>query len=268
MLTLSLLLLACGPSVPSSPPGDVVPGVEAYHGTRIYRPLGEPQGAIVVLHGSEGGSQPYAPLLAKRFAQEGLVAASFCWFDCGADTPAAIDRVSLDRTEDFVAWFASGPATGKPVVLYGASRGAEHALLIASLNGDSALIAGVASHAGSDTVVAAYNPRTGLPVPADDGYEAAWTWHGEPLYGERALPYGSGPPIGIERYPGPVFLSHGESDPLWPAARSHRLQAARDAAGLQTESHYWPGEGHILQPAAAEELVQAIVAFSKRVASP
>ena len=266
-----LLAVSCISMTPTSTasPTDVVPGLEAFQGSRVFFPDTEAKGAIVVLHGSEGGSQPFAPMLAQRFAQEGLVAASFCWFDCGPGSPAAVDRVPLERTEEFVAWFADGPAQGHPVVLYGASRGAEHALLLASLVADASVIRGVAAHAGTDRVVAAFDPRTGGPVDGEGGYDAAWTWHGQLLYGERELPYGSGPHIYVENYPGPVLLSHGEDDALWPASRTYWLNNWRDDAELKTEVHYWPGEGHILTGReAVDGLMDALVAFASHPPDP
>jgi dienelactone hydrolase len=240
---------------------------EGFAGTSVFQPEGRAAVAVVVLHGSEGGSAPYAPWLAAELARRGFVAAAFCWFGCEG-TPDRIQRVPLDHTVDFLTWFQDGPARGLPVVVYGASRGAEHALLLASLLGDTKLVAGVASHAGTDTVVAGFDPRTMGPITTDGGYDAAWTWRGEPLYGERAMPFGSGPRLAIERYPGPVWLSHGELDPLWPASRSRALVKARGA--LPTELHTWPGEGHVVQSRdTVEALLASLVAFANaRAAAP
>lgn len=242
--------------------------VEEYPGTRLFEPAEPAPVAVVVLHGSEGGRAPFAPWLAGELARRGLLAASFCWFGC--DTlPERIQHIPLDRTVEFVDWLRAGPASGTPVVLYGASRGAELALLLGSLEASDARVAAVASHAGSDTVVAAFDPATGGPVEAEGGYDAAWTWKGKPLYGERALPYGSGPAIDLARYPGPVFLSHGERDALWPAERSRRLEAARAAAGLPTVVRYWPDGGHVLQSRKDQvALVDALEAFARSVAVP
>lgn len=263
MILAVLALVSC-----SSSPSLVVSGgtpAAGFSGTTIFVPTGPPTAAVVVLHGSEGGQAPYAPWLASHLADNGFVTASFCWFGCDG-LPDRVDRVPLDRTVAFLRWFRSGPAEGLPVVVYGASRGAEHALLLASLLGDDALIDGVASHAGTDTVVAAYDPATGGPVLVDGTYDAAWAWKGDLLYGERAMPFGSGPRIAIERYPGPLWLSHGAADPLWPADRSRRLASARGA--LTTEMHVWPGEGHIVQsPANVRALVDSLVAFVARCAS-
>lgn len=258
MVTSLLLLVGCA----LSPASDGGTPAEGFAGTSVYPAPAAPKAAIVVLHGSEGGRAPHAPYLAEHLAGRGFVTAAFCWFGCDG-LPDAVDRVSLDRTVAFLEWFRAGPAKDLPVVVYGASRGAEHALLLASLLGDAELVDGVAAHAGTDTVVAGYDPRTGGPVPGDGGYGAAWTWHGAPLYGERAMPFGSGPPIDVARYPGPMWLSHGDADPLWPVERSRKLAAARGA--LPTELHVWPGEGHIVQSRAnVAAMLDSLAAFAAR----
>ena len=225
--------------------------VRIYPSTTIFTPArGRPRAAVVLLHGSEGGRAPYMPDTADKLAERGFVTASFCWYDCGGvSAPDKLQHVPLDRTLNFLRWFRKGPAKGLPVVLYGASRGAEHALLLGSLLGHAKLFEGIAAHGGSDTVVAAYDRATNKPISAvDGGFDAAWTWRGLLQYGERALPYGSGPRIAIEAYPGPIWLSHGEMDPLWPAIRSQRLADARkDHPKLETEVHLWAGQGHAIQ---------------------
>ncbi len=260
-------LIACF-GTPTAPPKDAPVTQETvmtYPGTVVYRPGGgKPRAAVVVLHGSEGGRAPYAKAFAEQLAHRGFVTAAFCWFDCGsAAAPETLQRVPLDRTLDFVRWFHRGPAEDVPLVLYGASRGAEHAVLLGSLVAHAELFASIAAHAGSDTVVASYDRRTNAPFEAADGFEAAWTWKGEPQYGERALPWGSGPRIAIETYPGPLWLSHGEKDPLWPAARSQRLAEARARRPeLKTELQIWPGEGHVVSSDVhAKAFLESLVAF-------
>jgi dipeptidyl aminopeptidase/acylaminoacyl peptidase len=93
-------------------------------------------------------------------------------------------------------------------------------------------------------------------------FAPAWTWQGEPLYGERESFYQPGPRIRVEDYAAPVYLSHGTADDLWPVQRSRNIEAARDAASLPTEVHYWQGEGHILQqPANVDEFLRTLAAF-------
>lgn len=240
----------------------------AYPGsTRHAVPPGtERLGTVVVLHGSEGGQGPVAPFLARTLAQQGFEGFAFCWFDCEG-TPQRIHHVPLDRTEQFLARVRDEVGTNRAVVLVGISRGAEHALLLASLLGETELLDGLAVHAGSDTVVTSFDPQTGRPVVGADGFDAAWTWRGEPVPGERALPWGSGPRIAIERFPGPLFLSHGERDALWPVSRTRALEGAR--RGLQdvvTETHYWPDDGHVLGRESTRAFLKALTEFLQTTA--
>nr|WP_288588656.1 prolyl oligopeptidase family serine peptidase [uncultured Methylobacterium sp.] len=57
-------------------------------------------------------------------------------------------------------------------------------------------------------------------------------------------------PIAIERYAGPLLISHGEADRLWPVEQTRRLEARLLAHGRVPEMHYYPGEGHGLGPEA------------------
>ena len=69
------------------------------------------------------------------------------------------------------------------------------------------------------------------------------------------------PKIAIKKYPGPVWLSHGKSDPLWPVDRTRRLEASRGK--LPTTSHYWNGEGHIVQsPDNVQQMLDSLVDFT------
>lgn len=258
---LAAALLACG-WMASAPTGSPTP----FPRSEVFRPAeGASPAVVVVLHGSEGGGAPYTAFLAKSLADRGLTAATFCWFDCGAEgVPERIERVELERTLAFVRWVAE--QEGRPVVLFGWSRGAEQALLLGSLLASDADVKGIAAHAGSDTVVAAFDPKTQWTIDGEGGWDAAWTWQGEPLYGERGMPFGGGPPIALERYPGPVYLSHGGADPLWPASRSEALSQRRTVAGRDTRLHVWPGEGHVLSMEAGKGLADELAAFAKGVA--
>ena len=233
--------------------------------SQVFHPEGPPKGVVVLLHGSEGGQAPYSAYLAKRLADDGYVAAVFCWYDCGGTAPDVIQRVPLERTVAFVDWVRANDGSGLPLTLYGASRGAEHAVLLASLLKADDRLDAVAVHAPSDTVVASFDPATWNAITVDGGYDAAWTWEGEPLYGERSTPpFGTGPRIAIEDYPGPLWLSHGEDDPLWPAVRSRALAGSRTPE-QPTELVVWPDMGHVPSPRQFEEVVGSLEAFLERV---
>ena len=155
--------------------------------------------------------------------------------------------VDLDQTESMLIWMRESGLTSDKVGLYGTSRGAEHALLVTSLmarDGSVGLPDAVAVHAPSDTIVGAFSARklrAGIVLPLKPA-DRAWRWRGT---SDRLEP---GSPIEIERYEGPLFISHGEQDTLWGADRTERLAERLRAAGRTPEVHIYKGEGHGLRP--------------------
>jgi dienelactone hydrolase len=255
------------PSTPSPPaPGatDAGPrkGIEAFPGSKIFMPPTTPAPAIVMLHGSEGGSAVFIDQFAAQMAKEGFVVVTFCWFGCSG-RPDKILRIPLESVIDVGQWLAGSPdvASGK-VGLFGWSRGAELSLLLTSL-ADTAPFQAVAVHAPSDTVVSAFDPATennppdygGITEPDATGKvipAPSWTWKGQPLFGEPTADFSvPGPKIAVASYHGPVYVSQGENDEVWPVTRGRAVVAARNAVpGLFTQSHFFPGEGHVLQQPA------------------
>jgi dienelactone hydrolase len=255
------------PSMSSPAPGatDAGPrkGIEAFPGSKIFMPSTTPAPGIVMLHGSEGGSAVYIEQLAAQMAKEGFVVVTFCWFGCPG-RPDKILRIPLESVIDVGQWLAGSPdVAGGKVGLFGWSRGAELSLLVTSLV-DTAPFRAVAVHAPSDTVVSAFDPATennppdygGITEPDATGKiipAPSWTWKGQPLFGEPTADFNvPGPKIAVASYHGPVYVSQGESDEVWPVARGRAVVAARDDAvpGLFTQSHFFPGEGHVLQQPA------------------
>lgn len=226
--------------------------VDAPVGSRYYAPDDTPKGAVILLHGSEGGDAPYSPFLAQRLSRQGLAALAFCWFGC-AGRPDRIENIPIERVDEAIDWVRAHPdLEGLKVGLYGGSRGAELAMLYGSQTRTATRAQAIAIHAGTDTVVAGYDPATNGAIDAPGGFGAAWTYRGAPLYGERALPFGSGPRIEIENYPGPFFASHGEDDELWPVQRFEGILRSRQATEAPTTFRRWPNEGHVLSEAAFE----------------
>ena len=221
---------------------------EGPRGNRLYVPVGATCPGIVVLHGSEGSRAGWSQWIALLVAGSG-----FCTiapgYSKGGDSWHAGDilDVDLDDTESMLIWMRESGMTSGRVGLYGVSRGAEHALLVTSLmarDGSIGLPDAVAVHAPSDTIVGAFSPGklgAGIVVPLKPG-DRAWRWRG----GSDALAPGS--PIEIERFDGPLFVSHGEEDTVWRADRTRRLEERLRAAGRAPEVHIYKGEGHHLRP--------------------
>jgi hypothetical protein len=124
---------------------------------------------IIALHGSGGGR--YTPGMmcnARLLASRGYATLAFCYFDCGAAAiPEALSNVDLRRTYEAMLWLKRSPhVRGRKVVLSGASRGAEQAVLLASLLGraaksDSSIVVPDALYASAPygRVVGAFNWR-------------------------------------------------------------------------------------------------------------
>lgn len=288
-LAIVILVVACGPAPSTSttgPGGDgggsidghvgpppshdvMVMPIPELPGSRLFvRPDAIPAPGILMLHGSEGGSAPYIDDDARPLAEAGFAVVTFCWFGC-TGRPNRIYHIPLEDTLAGLAWLRASPAVGgRPVGLYGVSRGAEQAVLLSSLAPSEMATVGV--HAPSDTIVASYDPATMDGIYEYDQasgqyiYAAAWTWQGMPLYGEKTGFSQPGPRIRVENYTGELYLSHGVADMLWPVQRSRNIKASRDAAGRLTEAHFWDGQDHILMGAAAQQFITTLTAYYTR----
>jgi dipeptidyl aminopeptidase/acylaminoacyl peptidase len=259
--------------------GTDVPG---FPGSKMWKPpAAGPAPAIVMLHGSEGGSAPYIEGLAQQIAKSGFVVVTMCWFGCPGK-PDTIHDIPLESVVQIGQWLKASPDANGHVGLFGWSRGAELALLVSSLTNLDPFEA-VAVHAPSDTIVAGFdpatanqapyygaipitNPATGQLVPAP-----AWTWQTKELFGEPTFSFDvAGPLIAVTDYKGPVYVSQGENDQVWPVTRGKHVVAERQAVpGLVTQSHFYPGEGHILQkPQDVLAMEQEIVSFFQSSLSP
>jgi hypothetical protein len=151
---------------------------------------------IIALHGSGGGR--YTPGMvcnARWLASRGYATLAFCYFDCGADAiPEALSDVNLRRTYEAMLWLKRSPhVQGGKVVLSGASRGAEQAVLLASLLGraaksDSRIVVPDALYASAPygRVVGAFNWRS---RPDDDRWRQVRLANAACLRADPAGPY-------------------------------------------------------------------------------
>ena len=221
----------------------------------------QPVPGIVILHGSEGCFAGWSDCLAIQLAQFGFACAPFGYSkDSTAWTSGKIVDVDLDETVEALTRLRAAPAVrGRKVALLGISRGAEHALLLTSLmvrDEVPGLPDAVVALAASDTIVGGFqgpdDDRDG-----DDPSIKAWRWLGS---SEALVP---GMPIAIERYSGPVLLSHGRQDDLWGVDRTERLAARLRAAGRTPEINYYDG-GHTPSPQQQDAWNARVVDFLRR----
>ena len=217
------------------------------------------KGGIVLLHGSEGGSAKWIDVIAVLLAARGFVTMPKPYNKANTLlTRPDIKDIPLEGIEDALLYMRRLMGShGRKVGLLGVSRGAELALLISQLLAEEkspALPDAVAVHASTSKIKPAFvlaDYQSGIQqflrkfnlLLKKQKTQPAWRWRGS---NERTLPNTE---LEIEKYPNPVFLSHGIEDKLWSVEESQILSKRRPAA-LPTQVHYFPGEGHSLSVAA------------------
>lgn len=233
-----------------------------------YSPPGDgPFPAIMLLHGSEGGWSGWSHRNAVILAAHGFLTYPHAYSRSGnAWNAGTIENVPLDDTEAALKALKAFQYCDGEVGLYGASRGGEHALLLASLlvqESGAILPDAIAAHSPADVICGAFDARRWRDS-GDPGWQVwdpaarAWTWRGS---SENLKPT---TPIEIERYEGPLFLSHGTADQVWDVAMTRRLEARLKAKGRTPEVHYYEGEGHINRSEAENEHNWLLIEFFTR----
>jgi pimeloyl-ACP methyl ester carboxylesterase len=237
-------------------------------GTTYGPPGTGPYPTVLLLHGSEGAHSGWSHRTAAILAASGFLCYPHGYSKGGnAWNAGSIEDVDLASTVDALgALRAFEPSNGK-VALYGVSRGAEHALLVASFMSRFGLVGipdAVACLAAPDVVCGAFDART-YRDKGDPGWQVwdparrAWTWSGS---AEGLLPT---TPIPIEAYVGPVFLASGTADRTWSPDMTRRLERRRRDAGLHVEAHYYNGQDHVPTSGAENEHHEKLIAFLEAV---
>ncbi len=243
-------------------------------GAFLLRPPGdEPLPAIIVLGGSEGGDSTAnnvgAKLASRGYAVVGLPYYSPAYWGQEPQfpqLPRGFHNIPVDRLEQVRDWLiARDDVMGDRIGLYGVSKGAEFALLGASLiDGFSAVVA----YVPSDVVWEAWGPGT------TEGQSSCFSWRGEPLpfvpykgMSAEIAKYQTGEPVrirtphdaGRNEYPDrvdlarirvedidePVFIVGGDADDTWDSGgMSRNILATRDRAGLTTVAIVDEQAGH------------------------
>ena len=231
----------------------------------MYWPAGTPKGGIVCLHGSEGGWAGWNDLYCALFAANGFVALSRNYSQNARWlTHPDIDDVRLEGTQAALAAMRAEVASfGCGVGLFGISRGAEHALLLAQLlaeDGCAEVPDAVAVHSPPDAAWPAFivsDFQTGQPW-AGDPERPSWSWRGDH---ERTRP---GTLLGTGSIPYPVFIAQGTEDKVWGADMARRLIARMTEAGRPPEAHFFEGEDHVFRAAARNREWELLIDFFAR----
>ncbi|MDS0259489.1 acyl-CoA thioesterase/BAAT N-terminal domain-containing protein [Haloarcula sp. S1CR25-12] len=244
------------PSVEQEPLGD------EFAGTVHYPPSDGPAPGVVLLHGSQP-RELRGP--ARLLAANGFVAASLQYFGEPEPVPETLVEVPVEyvvRACETLA--ANDRVAGEQVGLYGASKGAELALLSGA---NSDVVGAVVSVSGGGLV------WEGIESLGEAPDASSWTIDGEPVpyipYPERQPTmsngrayYGDGfeaaaastveaATIPVERIDGPVEFVAGSDDRLWNSPRYSRLATDR-LDGSEYDYAFdltvYDGAGHSITP--------------------
>jgi dienelactone hydrolase len=180
--------------------------------------------AVVVLGGGSGGEDA---LPALGLAMSGYPALALGYFD-EPGLPQCLCSIPLEYFARAVGWLRAQPAgRGRPVVLYGASAGAEAVLLLASYLPH--LADGVVASSPTAVITGAGSVVAG----------PAWTFGGQPL-----APVGN---IPVTRIRVPLLMGDGGQDIVWDSAAAAstimgELRGSPDHA--PATNLYYSGAGH------------------------
>jgi dienelactone hydrolase len=268
-----------------------------FPGSALYVPNDDlPHTGLVMLHGSEGGSLPYAELEAQFLAAHGYAVMSYCWYNCLQDPITSpfepLENVELRKAIDAIEWLKkSKHVQGGKVGLLGWSRGGELAVVLGSVESAVKLVDAIAVHTPSDTVVSGFS-WAGLDKRCyicrsldlacfrssdDPGH---WDWpnmHWNMACGPRpkmpsdtqswlldGVPMKVGAPIEIEKFKKPVFITVGDKDELWDYRKSVRIKERLERFLQPVELHVFPGAGHNFLPSNENKRHQLLIDFLER----
>ena len=229
---------------------------------RLFIPARPGAPGIVVLGGSDGGFPDDA---AALLATNGFFALSLAYF--GADSlPSELAEIPLEYFARAIEWLENQPGVSPDrVALFGTSKGAEAALLVASRVPE---VRAVVAYAPSSVAWSCIceesdlpswtfrgNPVASVPPGADPDYTRA---EGEPLrptvnylYRLRRAPPSAA--IAVEDITGPLLLVAGGDDQLWPSLlMAEAIMERRAAMGGHPDDQLlaYPNAGHLIGKAA------------------
>jgi len=243
------------------------------HGT-LFLPEGtSPRPALIYLGGSEGGVNEG---IAAIFASKGYVTLALAYFGVPG-LPQELVGIPVETVGDAVRFLNHHPRVKEDhIAIYGASKGAELALLSATRYPE---VRAVVANSPSSVVFQGISmdwsagPRSSWSENGSDLSFVPFIWYGEddPILvsmGEAAqngTPWGtlamyeraladeaavSNATIPVERINGPVLLLSAGKDTVWPSS-----QMSREIMARLTEYHHpfpdmrldYPGSGHMIR---------------------
>lgn len=297
-LAFLLLTLSFSAAQAAPVPYPVVKDSSPFTGSRFYRPAQLPPGetkikSVVMLHGSEGGSEPLIDAEANVLATLGYNVLVLCYFDCnrGINGPRQILRnVEATLVLDAVAWMRKLPTSNGFVAVYGFSRGGELAMVAGALastpeNKPDALIAHTPSDMFNGPVTwdwfepSCWLCRRGQGQCPEGSPNSEFEWNltcgrdKDPALVDFTLSawlingkqVRAGERIPVEGYNGPVLLTVGMKDEIWPADQTKRIEKTLQAGGRKVQARYFPNGAHKLEGADELERKQLVIDFLDRL---
>ncbi len=186
---------------------------------------------IITLGGAEGGLS-FVEEEANMMAREGFIIMRFGYFKYSKETSKqTLNEIRIEKVFEAIDYIKESPfADSTKIALLGISKGAELALLIASKNN---AVKSVVAHLPSHVVWYGLGKWRGLN-------KSSWTYQGTPLtyvpsakpksgwftkriaeFYEAGLEKHSGKipsaTIKVENISGPILLSSGGKDDIWPS---------------------------------------------------
>jgi acetyl esterase/lipase len=237
----------------------------------LHRPqsaTGKRAPVLVVIHGGAWarGERPKGWTGYRRFVEAGFAVVSMQYRLSGqARAPAAVEDVRC-----VMGWIArSAERQGldpRRIVLMGTSAGAHLALMAATIDASEGLdLAECGPAPRAAAVIDFYGPTDLRPQSL-----GAWNspsigkWVGEGEAG-AAMAARMSPITRVKPGRPPVFIVHGDADPVVPIAASTALKAALDRAKVPAELHVVPGGVHgKFDPVVQDRLLVDAVTFLKR----
>lgn len=216
---------------------------------------------------------PWTDIEANVLATQGYSVLVYCYFDCNrllTGPRQTLAKIEATAVLDAVAWLRAQDRNNGKVVVYGFSRGAELTMIVGSLPTTSQnRPTGLIAHSPSDVFNGPnnwdwyepacwlckngfgtcndhspnsdyqWNPACGDDMTKMNFKDSAWLIHG------KSVP--AGQRIEIEKYDGPILLTVGEKDAMWPVDQTRRLEKTLREAHRNLEIHYFPKGGHGLE---------------------
>ena len=218
---------------------------------------------IIIIGGSEGGI-PLAKETANMMSKKGFIIMNFGYFRYNKETSKqTLNEIRIEKVFEAIEYIKKITLVDSTkIALLGISKGAELALLVASKNKS---VKAVVAHVPSDVVWFGIGKRIGLN-------KSSWSYNGKPLpfvpyakpksgwFTKRTAEFyeaglkkhtkniGSAK-IFVEKISGPILLTSGGKDDIWPSFyMANEIEKRLKALNFSYEVKHlnYPEAGHLI----------------------